>query len=79
MARRYRLGGQVGPVTLGSLDPRFSESHRIRYHVLMQVTAMFEQVPQDEPYCHDPLGRPQIRDYKQLLQLMNAVLGTAPK
>jgi phosphatidylserine decarboxylase len=47
--------------------------------LFMQAKAMFKQVPQYEPYCHNPLGRPQIRDYKQLLQFMNAVMGTAPK
>ncbi|RYO84818.1 hypothetical protein DL766_006689 [Monosporascus sp. MC13-8B] len=48
-------------------------------HIFMHATAMFEQVPNDAPYSHDPLGRPQIRDYKQMLQLMDAVLTTAPK
>jgi phosphatidylserine decarboxylase len=64
------------------LDPcirEFQDTIESDATLFMQATAMFDQVPQDEPYCHDPLGRPQIRDYKQLLQLMNAVLRTAPK
>ncbi len=47
--------------------------------ILMHATAMFDQVPDEWPYCDDSLGRPQIRDYKHMLQLMNAVLTAAPK
>ncbi|EAW14283.1 phosphatidylserine decarboxylase family protein [Aspergillus clavatus NRRL 1] len=47
--------------------------------VFMHACAMFQQVPSESPYNNDPLGRPQIRDYKQMLQLMNALLTAAPK
>jgi phosphatidylserine decarboxylase len=39
---------------------------------------MFEQIPQAEKFNKDPMGRPQVRDYKQMLALINAVLTTAP-
>ncbi|GAD91542.1 phosphatidylserine decarboxylase, putative [Paecilomyces variotii No. 5] len=46
--------------------------------IFMHACAMFQQVPSESPYDNDPLGRPQIRDYKQMLQLMNALLTAAP-
>ncbi|GIJ87962.1 hypothetical protein Asppvi_006878 [Aspergillus pseudoviridinutans] len=47
--------------------------------IFMHACAMFQQVPSESPYDNDPLGRPQIRDYKQMLQLMNSLLTAAPK
>jgi phosphatidylserine decarboxylase len=42
---------------------------------------MFEQVPKRAPYHNDPTGKPQVRDYRQLVQLLNTIfdwsMGTA--
>jgi phosphatidylserine decarboxylase len=42
-------------------------------------TQMFEQVPNTPPYLNDPTGKPQVRDYKHMLQLINRVLTKAPE
>lgn len=47
--------------------------------LFMHVSAMFEQVPQIEPFNRDPLGRPQLRDYNHMLQVLNHVARSAPK
>ena len=39
---------------------------------------MFEQVPHRGKFRHDPVGGPQVRDYREMLDLINAVLDTAP-
>lgn len=45
----------------------------------MLFTQMFEQVPFTEEYEVDPVGNPQVRDYKHMLQLMNQILTQAPE
>lgn len=40
---------------------------------------MFSQVPKKQPYRNDPTGKPQIRDYRHMLLLMNQVLKQAPE
>jgi len=45
----------------------------------MLFTQMFEQVPFTEEYKVDPVGNPQVRDYKHMLMLMNEILTQAPE
>jgi hypothetical protein len=40
--------------------------------------SMFDEVPQISPYSLDPLGRPQIRSCKQMLNILNHVTISAP-
>ena len=47
--------------------------------LFMHVSTMFEQVPAASPYHVDGLGRPQLRDYRHMLQVMNLVMMSAPK
>ncbi|KAI9763199.1 MAG: hypothetical protein M1840_000865 [Geoglossum simile] len=47
--------------------------------VFMHASSMFEQVPLESPYDKDPLGRPQPRCYKHMLQVLNHVMTSAPK
>lgn len=47
--------------------------------LFMLFTQMFEQVPQKPPYLTDPTGKPQVRDYKHMLILMNHILTQAPE
>jgi phosphatidylserine decarboxylase len=48
--------------------------------LLMLFTQMFEQVPSNTPeYQDDPTGRPQIRDYRVMLQLINRIITKAPE
>ncbi|OSC99099.1 hypothetical protein PYCCODRAFT_1480156 [Trametes coccinea BRFM310] len=39
---------------------------------------MFEQVPNKPPYNHDPTGKPQVRDYRLMLRLLNDIISIAP-
>ena len=44
----------------------------------MLFSQMFDQVPHHESFSKDPTGKPQIKNYRQMLQLMNQILITAP-
>jgi phosphatidylserine decarboxylase len=45
----------------------------------MLFNQMFEQVPHKPPYNQSPSGKPQVRDYQHMLQLINAVMTQAPE
>lgn len=45
----------------------------------MLFNQMFEQVPRRAPYHLDPAGKPQLRDYREMLQLLNGILTQAPE
>jgi phosphatidylserine decarboxylase len=47
--------------------------------VFMLFNQMFEQVPKRAPYHKDPIGKPQVRDYRQLVQLLNTIMTHAPE
>ncbi|KAI0723326.1 Phophatidylserine decarboxylase-domain-containing protein [Earliella scabrosa] len=47
--------------------------------IYMGFHQMFEQVPTVPPYCNDPTGKPQVRDYQCMLSLFNDILKTAPE
>lgn len=47
--------------------------------LFMLFNQMFEQVPRKPPYNKDPTGKPQVRDYRHMLQLLNALLTHAPE
>lgn len=47
-------------------------------HIFMLFSQMFEQVPRRPPYDKDPTGKPQVRDYAHMLQLLNAIMTHAP-
>jgi phosphatidylserine decarboxylase len=47
--------------------------------IFMLFNQMFEQVPRRPPYNKDPAGKPQVRDYRQMLQLLNFILTHAPE
>lgn len=44
----------------------------------MLVESMLNQVPLTKPYRKDPAGHPELRDYKQMLTVMNYLLTSAP-
>ena len=46
--------------------------------LFMLFNQMFEQVPRRPPYDKDPTGRPQVRDYQHMLQMLNTILTHAP-
>ncbi len=45
----------------------------------MLFTQMFDQIPREAPYLEDPVGKPVVRDYREMLQLMNRILTQAPE
>jgi phosphatidylserine decarboxylase len=45
--------------------------------VFMLFSEMFTQVPRR--YKQDPAGNPQIRDYRQMLEVLNTVMTHAPE
>jgi len=47
--------------------------------LFMLFNQMFEQVPRRAPYRQDPTGKPQVRDYRQLLRLFNTIMTHAPE
>lgn len=47
--------------------------------VYMLFHQMFAQVPHKPPYNKDPTGKPQVRDYRVMLQLVNAIMTRAPE
>ncbi len=44
----------------------------------MYFNQMFEQVPESAKFKNDPTGKPQVRDYHHMLQLINHVMTKAP-
>jgi phosphatidylserine decarboxylase len=46
--------------------------------IFMLFSLMFEQVPKKHPYHKDPTGKPQVRDYRHMLQLLNTIMTKAP-
>ncbi len=47
--------------------------------IYMLFHQMFNQVPNKPPYNQDPAGKPQVRDYLHMLQLINQVMTKAPE
>lgn len=47
--------------------------------IFMLFSQMFEQVPRRPPYNRDPTGKPQVRDYRHMLQLLNTIMTHAPE
>ncbi|KAF8928706.1 hypothetical protein BGZ47_001462 [Haplosporangium gracile] len=77
------LGGIIKEVDASNkpLHPviqEFQQMVETNSRVYMLLEAMFEEVPHKEPYNKDPMGRPQIRDYRHFLRVLNHLLTTAP-
>jgi phosphatidylserine decarboxylase len=47
--------------------------------VYMLFHQMFEEIPRRRRFRRTPAGTPQVRDYKHMLLLINAILTTAPE
>lgn len=47
--------------------------------IYMLFNQMFNQIPKKSPYNKNPVGKPQIRDYQHMLNLINAIMTTAPE
>jgi len=47
--------------------------------LIMLFTQMFEQVPSTPAFQDDPTGKPQVRNYQHMLQLINRIMTKAPE
>lgn len=47
--------------------------------IFMLFNQMFEQIPRRPPYNNDPTGKPQVRDYLHMLELLNTIISHAPE
>ncbi|KYK57084.1 hypothetical protein DCS_04091 [Drechmeria coniospora] len=47
--------------------------------IYMYFVQMFDEIPRKHPYWRDPAGMKQIRDYKQMLQVLNHIVTRAPE
>ena len=45
----------------------------------MLFNQMFDQVPRNKSFRKDPTGKPQIKNYRQMLRIMNRILTMAPE
>ncbi len=69
----------VADQPLAPVIQEFQELIETDPELFMRFHQMFTQVPRKAPYHNDPTGKPQIRDYTHMLQLMNQVLTQAPE
>ncbi|NOX85382.1 MAG: phosphatidylserine decarboxylase family protein [Chlorobi bacterium] len=47
--------------------------------IYMLFSQMFEQVSRKPPYSKSPTGKPQVRSYQHMLQLLNGIMTKAPE
>ena len=47
--------------------------------LFMLFTQMFNQIPREPQYLKDPTGNPAVRNYREMLQVMNRILTQAPE
>jgi phosphatidylserine decarboxylase len=77
MIRKTDAGSQA----LHPVIAEFQDLIESDAEVFMLFHQMFEQVPKRAPYHNDPTGKPQVRDYRQLVQQLNTIfdwsMGTA--
>lgn len=57
----------------------FRELIETNPRVYMYFQQMFDEIPKKAPYYKDPTGMKQIRDYREMLHVLNHVLTRAPE
>ena len=77
------LGGVVDHVANNPKDllpvlREFKDMIEGNTRLYLLFSSMFEEVPKKKPYAKDPTGHRQIRDYHQMLQVLNHLMSTAP-
>lgn len=80
---REWLGEQIDhvekhPQNLAPEIQEFKELIEGNTRIYMLASSMFEELPVKKPYNKDPTGHKQFRDYHQMLQVLNHILGTGP-
>ncbi len=67
------------PRALHPVIAEFQELIESDPEIFMLFSQMFTQVPRRPPYNKDPTGKPQVRDYQHMLQLLNTIMTHAPE
>lgn len=81
---RAWLGHQIahidehGPKKLIPVLQEFKDMIEGNSRFYMYFSQMWDEVPRKAPYCKDPTGGKQVRDYNHMLQILNHVFGQAP-
>jgi len=73
------IGTTFSATTFHPVIQEFQEMIEGDPELFMLFTQMFEQVPTTPEFEVDPVGNPQVKDYKQMLELLNEVLTQAPE
>lgn len=68
-----------GDVPLLPVIQEFKDLIESDPELFMLFTEMFNQVPRKHFYDKDPTGKPQVRNYTQMLKLMNTLMTRAPE
>ena len=67
------------PVELHPVIEEFKDFIESDATVYMLFNQMFSQVPHTKRFSDSPTGKPQVRDYKHMLALLNAIMTQAPE
>ncbi len=70
---------QAQPKALHPVIADFRDLIEADAELFILFSQMFEQVPRRPPYDKDPTGKPQVRDYQHMLQLLNTIMTHAPE
>jgi phosphatidylserine decarboxylase len=73
------LAGQGAPQALQPVIQEFKTLIEGDPELYMLFTQMFDQIPREPLYLKDPVGNPQVRDYRDMLKLINQILTQAPE
>jgi phosphatidylserine decarboxylase len=69
---------EANPKPLHPLLTEFKQLIETDPQVFMLFSEMFQEIPRRPSFNKTPIGAPQVRDYEHMLQLINAVMTTAP-
>lgn len=69
---------EANPQPLRPVVREFKELIEGDAEIYMLFHQMFGQLPRTDQFDDDPTGRPQVRDYEHMLELINSILTTAP-
>lgn len=78
LARHIKLANEC----TGPLHPVIQEFKNVierDAEIFMLFSQMFTQVPQWGKFSKNPAGEPQVRDYQQMLRLLNLIMTQAPE
>ncbi len=72
-------GSESADIPLIGVIQEFKELIEKDPQLYMLFSQMFEQVPDNVLFDKDPIGNPQIKNYRQMLQVLNRIMTMAPE